>query len=81
MIVVDNSLLVPLILENEWSERARRIAAEDDEWIVPPLWQYEFTNVMVTFARLGKLSARSAHAAIEALALLSISSLPSLAPL
>jgi predicted nucleic acid-binding protein len=65
VIVVDNSLLVPLIVENEWSDRVRRIASEDDEWIVPPLWQYEFTNVMVTFARLGKLSARAACGAIE----------------
>jgi predicted nucleic acid-binding protein len=65
VIVVDNSLLVPSIIRNEWSERARRFTSSDAEWIVPPLWQYEFTNVMVTFARAGRLTSKDVYDAVD----------------
>jgi predicted nucleic acid-binding protein len=63
--VVDNSVLVPAIVESEWSARARRVASRDGEWIVPPLWQYEFTNVMVTLGKTGHLAAHALHEAID----------------
>jgi len=65
VIVVDNSVLVPAILENEWTDRARVAASRDGDWILPPLWQYEFTNVMVTLAKQGRIAAAVAHEAID----------------
>jgi predicted nucleic acid-binding protein len=65
VIVVDNSVLVAAILENEWSERARAAASQDGDWILPPLWQYEFTNVMVTLTKKRRVTAMAARGAID----------------
>jgi predicted nucleic acid-binding protein len=64
MIVVDNSILVPAVVASESSALARRVAARDLAWIVPPLWEYEFTNSMTTLVRTRRLPLAAADEAI-----------------
>jgi predicted nucleic acid-binding protein len=65
VIVVDASILVPAIVETEKSAKARRVAERDVDWILPPLWKYEFTNSMATFLRTGELNYEAARAALD----------------
>jgi predicted nucleic acid-binding protein len=64
VIVVDNSVLVPAILGADPTSRARRVLSQNARWILPPLWQFEFTNSMVTLVRRGVLTAEAARSAI-----------------
>lgn len=53
MIVVDNSVIVPAFVDGKRSAQARRLHEIDGDWRVPPLWRYEFTNVLVNMLRVG----------------------------
>lgn len=64
MIVVDNSILVPAFVNSADSEAARRVVAVDARWILPPLWQFEFTNAMVTLVSAKVLDAHAAQQAL-----------------
>ena len=65
MIVVDNSILVPAIVAAHSSSDARRVAAHDYRWILPPLWRYEFTNSIATLLRAGTIGRDMAYEAIS----------------
>ena len=70
MIVIDNSVLVPAIITSANSAQARKAAARDAQWILPPLWKFEFTNVMATLLRsrvIDEVAARSALADAQTL--------------
>ena len=64
MIVVDNSVLVPAVLDADPTYLVRRAAARDAIWILPPLWQFEFTNSMTTLAKRRVVSPDVARAAL-----------------
>jgi predicted nucleic acid-binding protein len=65
VIVVDNSVLVSAALQTDKHVLARRVASHDGNWIVPPLWQYEFTNAIATLARRGTLNELAAREALD----------------
>jgi len=44
MIVVDTNVLLNLFCESPLSRYAHLVRAKDGDWIVPPLWRYEFMN-------------------------------------
>jgi predicted nucleic acid-binding protein len=57
VIVADTNLIVYLFITGDQTSLAQRILAKDPYWIVPPLWQSEFRNVLAAYIRRGmKLS-------------------------
>lgn len=46
MIVVDTNILIYLMLEGPFKEKADEVAKKDNDWIVPKLWRSEFGNVL-----------------------------------
>jgi predicted nucleic acid-binding protein len=46
MIVVDTNVLVARNLEHAMSALAGEVGRLDPNWIAPPLWRYEFQNVL-----------------------------------
>ncbi|OHB75863.1 MAG: hypothetical protein A2Z34_04930 [Planctomycetes bacterium RBG_16_59_8] len=56
MIVSDNNIVAYLMIDGERTAEARAVRAKDPDWILPPLWRYEFQNVLVTYGKRGKLS-------------------------
>ena len=46
MIVVDSNVLAARVMLAQTSNLARRVEELDPVWIVPPLWRYEFQNVL-----------------------------------
>lgn len=67
MIVVDNSVIVPFFIDHQRTAAAERLRTVDHYWLVPPLWRYEFTNVLFTLIRAGRLRLPDAlHALNEA---------------
>jgi predicted nucleic acid-binding protein len=57
MIVVDNTVLVDLWAGTpENQTRAEALLLQDNHWIAPGLWGYEFGNVMNKLSRLGMVS-------------------------
>ena len=53
MIVADTNLIVYLFITGDQTSLAQRILAKDPHWIVPPLWQSEFRNVLAAYIRRG----------------------------
>lgn len=53
MIVVDTNIIAYLLIEGDQTANARQLFARDAGWIVPPLWQYEFLNVLATLVKHG----------------------------
>ena len=51
MIVADTNLIVYLFITGDQTSLAQRILAKDPYWIVPPLWQSEFRNVLAAYIR------------------------------
>lgn len=47
MIVVDSNVLAARVMLAQTSNLARRVEDLEPVWIVPPLWRYEFQNVLV----------------------------------
>lgn len=53
MIVADTNLIVYLYVTGDQTPLAQEVLAKDPHWIVPPLWQSEFRNVLAGYIRRG----------------------------
>ncbi len=53
MIVADTNLIVYLHINGDKSPAALQVLEKDSTWIVPPLWQSEFRNVLAAYMRKG----------------------------
>jgi predicted nucleic acid-binding protein len=53
MIVADTNLIVYLFITGDQTTLAQDVLAKDPHWIVPPLWQSEFRNVLAGYIRQG----------------------------
>jgi predicted nucleic acid-binding protein len=53
MIVADTNLIVYLFITGDQTNLAQRVLDKDPHWIVPPLWQSEFRNVLAAYFRRG----------------------------
>ena len=53
MIVADTNLIVYLFITGDQTTLAQDVLARDPHWIVPPLWQSEFRNVLAGYIRRG----------------------------
>lgn len=51
MIVVDTNVIAYLFITGDHTELVQRVLAKDADWLVPPLWQSEFRNVLVQYLR------------------------------
>jgi len=65
MIVVDTNVLVYAIVQLPQTAFARQVATVDPDWVVPPLWHFEFTSAVTTLVHGLALSASQAEAAIN----------------
>lgn len=46
MIVVDSNVLAARILTSDGTRWAEQVEAKDAVWVLPPLWRYEFQNIL-----------------------------------
>lgn len=53
MIVADTNLIVYLFVTGDQTALAQKVLHKDPQWIVPPLWQSEFRNVLAAYIRRG----------------------------
>jgi predicted nucleic acid-binding protein len=53
MIVADTNLIVYLFITGDQTDLAQKVLDKDPHWIVPPLWQSEFRNVLAAYIRRG----------------------------
>lgn len=53
MIVADTNLIVYLFITGDQTALAQKVLDKDPQWIVPPLWQSEFRNVLASYIRRG----------------------------
>lgn len=53
MIVADTNLIVYLFITGDQTPLAQKVLFKDPHWIVPPLWQSEFRNVLAGYIRRG----------------------------
>ena len=53
MIVADTNLIVYLFITGDQTSLAQEVLYKDPHWIVPPLWQSEFRNVLAALVRRG----------------------------
>ncbi len=53
MIVADTNLIVYLFITGDQTALAQKVLDKDPQWIVPPLWQSEFRNVLAAYIRRG----------------------------
>lgn len=53
MIVADANLMVYLYINGAQMPLVQEVHAKDPRWIVPPLWQSEFRNVLSGYIRRG----------------------------
>ena len=53
MIVADTNLIVYLFITGDQTTLAQQVLEKDSYWIVPPLWQSEFRNVLAAYIRRG----------------------------
>jgi hypothetical protein len=51
MIVADTCLVVHLFNETVLTNLAQKVQKKDASWILPPLWQEEYANVISKLAR------------------------------
>ena len=56
MIVADANLTLYLYVEGQHTGEAQEVLRRDPEWVVHPLWQSEFLNVMWLYVRQGVFS-------------------------
>jgi predicted nucleic acid-binding protein len=59
MIVADTNLIVYLFITGDKTALAQEVLAKDPHWIVPPLWQSEFRNVIAGYIRRGMTLAQA----------------------
>ena len=67
MIVADTNLIVYLFITGDQTSLAQEVLLKDPHWIVPPLWQSEFRNVLAGYIRLGMTLAQARHLMSDAL--------------
>jgi predicted nucleic acid-binding protein len=67
MIVADTNLIVYLFINGDKTPLAQEILAKDPHWIVPPLWQSAFRNVLAGYMRRGMKLAQAKRIMEEAL--------------
>jgi predicted nucleic acid-binding protein len=65
MVVVDTNIVVHLMLEGNATLGARALLATDSDWRSEPFLLVEFTNVMATAVRSGRITAAAAEAALS----------------
>jgi Predicted nucleic acid-binding protein, contains PIN domain len=53
MIVADTNLIVYLFITGDQTPLAQKVLDKDPYWIVHPLWQSEFRNVLAAYIRRG----------------------------
>jgi predicted nucleic acid-binding protein len=51
MLAVDVNVVAYLLIAGEHSAAARALWAADPDWRLPPLWHYEFLNILTTLGR------------------------------
>ncbi|MCX7016050.1 MAG: type II toxin-antitoxin system VapC family toxin [Candidatus Sumerlaeota bacterium] len=51
MIVVDANILAYRFVQGDKTALTRQAQERDPDWVVPPLWQHEFLNVLATLGR------------------------------
>lgn len=51
MVLIDTNIAVSLWIDNDWTDAARRLLAQDSEWRTEPYALVEFSNVMATYVR------------------------------
>lgn len=73
--VLDNSVACAWFLENQVTDYTEAIARrlEEDQAVVPPLWELELTNVLRTACLKQRLTAQAAQQVLERIASLPIS--------
>lgn len=64
MIVADTNLIVYLFITGDQTSLAQKVLDKDPSWIVPPLWQSEFRNVLAAYIRRG-MTLRQAKGIME----------------
>ena len=62
MIVVDTNIIAYFLLPGEKTALIEQLFAKDNRWIVPPLWQSEFRNVLALYLRQGQITFDQARA-------------------
>lgn len=67
MIVADTNLIVYLFITVDQTTLAQDVLAKDPHWIVPPLWQSEFRNVLAGYIRRGMKLAQAQEIMIDAM--------------
>ncbi|MBK6647259.1 MAG: type II toxin-antitoxin system VapC family toxin [Anaerolineales bacterium] len=67
MIVADTNLIVYLFINGDKTPLAQEVLKKDPHWIVPPLWQSEFRNVLAGYIRRGMKLAQAKRIMEEAL--------------
>ena len=67
MIVADTNLIVYLFITGDQTALAQKVLAKDPHWIVPPLWQSEFRNVLAAYIRRGMAVSRAKRLMSDAL--------------
>ena len=67
MIVADTNLIVYLFINGDKTPLAQEVLKKDPHWIVPPLWQSEFRNVLAGHIRRGMKLAQAKRIMEEAL--------------
>lgn len=60
MIVVDSNVLAARNLAGAQASLAERVERIDSVWVVPPLWRYEFQNILTTAIRVRQLTPEAA---------------------
>ena len=66
MIVVDTNVLVYATVQSPQTASAQQVAVLDSNWVVPPLWRFEFTSAITTLVRGRALNETQAIKAIGA---------------
>ncbi|MFA5028825.1 MAG: type II toxin-antitoxin system VapC family toxin [Candidatus Methylomirabilota bacterium] len=56
MIVADTNLVAYLLLDGEYTAKARRAFRRDPAWTAPLLWRSEFRNILAAYLRRKQLT-------------------------
>lgn len=70
MIVADTNLIVYLFITGDQTPLAQDVLTKDSHWIVPPLWQSEFRNVIAGYIRRGMPLAQAKQLMADAILIL-----------
>jgi predicted nucleic acid-binding protein len=62
LIVVDTNIIAYLLVRGEWTGQTRLLLERDSVWVAPSFWRIEFLNVLMNYARWGKLSTEDVRA-------------------